>query len=78
MPYVWSMYLVFVHNHATSKIETKQKNGRESDVKLIVGLNLNSGDVRNCKEITFVQKRKPQFGVYTRTFISKVQRPQKV
>ena len=72
MPYVWSMYLVFVHNHATSKIETKQKNGRESDVKLIVGLNL------NCKEITFVQKRKPQFGVYTRTFISKVQRPQQV
>ena len=66
------MYLVFVHNHATSKIETKQKNGRESDVKLIVGLNL------NCKEITFVQKRKPQFGVYTRTFISKVQRPQQV
>ena len=69
---MWSMYLVFVHNHATSKIETKQKNGRESDVKLIVGLNL------NCKEITFVQKRKPQFGVYTRTFISKVQRPQQV
>ena len=75
---MWSMYLVFVHSHVTSKIESKQKNGRESDVKLIVGLNLSSGDMRNCKEITFVQKRKPQFGVYARTFISKVQRPQQV
>ena len=62
--------VVVVHSYVASKIETKEK--MEEKVTM-VRLNLGSDDVRNIKEITSVKKGDPQFGVYTTTFVSKIQ-----
>ena len=66
------MYLFFVHSYIASKIETKEKLEEKvtmilmnsfSNHWLMMNLNLSSDDVRNCKKITFVKERSPQFGV---------------
>ena len=65
------MYLFFVHSYIASKIDTKEKLEEKvtmilknsfSNHWLMMNLNLSSDDVRNCKIITFVKERRPQFG----------------
>ena len=67
------MYLFFVHSYVASKIETKEKNRRESnnelksliDLNLNLNLNLNLDDAGTCEETTaFVKK-----GVLNLTYI---------
>ena len=72
------MYSFFVHSYVASKRETKEKMEVKVTMRLIVRLNLSSDGVRNCKETTFVKKWNPQFGVYTRTFICKIQGARKI
>ena len=61
------MHLFFVHSYVDEKkleekVTIRLKNSF-SDHWLMVRLNLSSDDVRNCKELTFVKERNPQFGV---------------
>ena len=79
------------YSYVASKIEKKKKMEEEVTMKLkrsfsnhclMVGLNLNSDNVRNCKETTTVVKecekncwmykeRNPQFGVKKELFFEK-------